>query len=260
MSLAEFNRKEAKFRAEKQAWDNERRSTTQNEAERKANEEKWKRDPVALLEAHGYTQDQVIDILAKGGANSPENRVRLLESKLEKQEREQREASEAAQENHQRSLRFQAIHADVTKHLADERFELAAREQEFQPGSVTHALFAETERLRAAGEDVPVEELLTKVEAMLDKRAESYAQSKKLKARFAPTPPAEKPKDGGEGDESSRQDDQVPTANPRRTITIKNRQQAVAPIRPTSPERKTRDQSIAESTARLAKMFASKAK
>lgn len=256
MALAEFNRKESKFRQEKQAWDQQRKTAEQTENDRKANEEKWKRDPVALFEAFGYSQDQVIDYLAKGGADSAENRVRLLETKIEKQERERREADEKAQQLQVRNEIFRRITTRVDELIKDDKYELCAKTPNIANEVISVIVNSYNHE---TGDEMTPEQALDALETELDRRWDVYAQSKKLKAKLSSPPPTDKPKEGENKAEGTTADSSVPPANQKRTITIKNRQQAVAPIRPTSSALKTRQQVVSESAERLAKFFASKA-
>lgn len=256
MALAEFNRKEFQFRQERSKFEQERKAAEAAAAERAQNEERWKSDPLALLEQFGHKIDAVIDFAAKGGADSPEGRVRALETKLERKEREEKEARERAQqEADQRSAaeRRQAvmahINAEVGKLTKDPKFELCA---------ATPGLDAEVARFIVLAwerdqTNLTIEQALELCETELDRRLGLYAQSRKLKAKLSP--PAEKPKEEGKP-EASRQDSSVPTAA-KRTITIKNRQQAVAPIRKASDGRRPSAEVTREAAERLKTLFGS---
>jgi hypothetical protein len=252
--LAEINRKEWAFRQEKKRWDDERKTASQKDAERAGLEEKWKQDPQALLEAHGHSIDAVIDFFAKGGADSPEGRVRALESKLERRDREERERAEKAekdnQENARAETRAQAIrqvHGDVAKLITEDRFEFCAAEESIAD-EVVKVITGKWER---EGIDISVEDALALCESVLDRKADRLAQSKKLKAKLSPPAQVETVKP-----DASRQNTQVPSATPKRTITIKNRQQAVAPIRKPTDGRASRIDVVNATAANLGKLFA----
>ncbi len=265
--LAELNRKEWAFRQEKKKFDDERKAQTQKDAEQKAKEELYRTDPQALIEGYGYTVDAFIDLLAKGGADSAEGRVRALELRLQRKEQDEQTQAEklkqdadAAQKAEMRAQATRYVHGEVDRLVADDRFELCAKTEGIKSEVVRYirmkwdgvpeldAYGNETGRVIGGGEDVTPEQALEALESVLDARAIKYAESKKLKARLAPTSVQAQP-------EASRQTPAVPTATQKRTITIKNRSQAVAPIRAPRDGRAPREEVTRQVAANLAKLL-----
>lgn len=267
--LAEINRKEWQFRQEKKKFDDERKTHSAKEAERAAQVEVWKGDVQALIEAHGWTIDTAIDFLAKGGASSAEGRVRALESKIQKQERETREReeqaardAETAQQTAARMTATRHVHTEVARLIAQERFEYCAAEEsiasevvrvikgKWEGIPVLDEFGNDTGRREGGGEDISVEQALELCEAVLDKKNDRLAQSKKLRAKFGSPSPA-----NPATPEAQRQNPTVPSATPKRTITIKQRQQAVAPIRKPADGRASREEVTRAVAANLGKLF-----
>jgi hypothetical protein len=263
--LAELNRKEWAFRQEKKKFDDERKARAAEDSERATREEQFRTDPQALIEHYGYTIDGFIDLLAKGGADSPEGRVRALELKIQRKEQEEKSAEEKRKEQADKAtkaeMRAQAtrfVHGEVAKLVTEDRFELCAGTDGIANEVVKYIRMKwdgvpeidqfgnETGRMIGGGEDVTVEQALEALESVLDARATKYAQSKKLKAKLAPEQ-AEP--------EASRQSPSVPTATKQRTITIKNRTQAVAPIRKPTEGRASRDEITRQVAANLGRLF-----
>ncbi len=133
-------------------------------------------------------------------------------------------------------------------------FEFCAIEESKQPGIIAQAVAT---IIRASfnpvtGEEKSIDQAMAEIESVLDIKAPLYAQSKKLKAKSS-AQPAEP--DAGTKPTAPRQSDTVPPATSKRTITIKNRQQAAAPIKATPSGHRTRAEITREAGERLAKLF-----
>lgn len=252
-ALAELNRKEWSLRQEKKKVDDDRKSLAQEKADIEAKKEVWANDVQALIEAHGWTIENAIDFLAKGGATSAEGRVRALETKIQKQEREAKEkeakATADAEEQQRAATRAEAVrhvHGEVAKLVKEDRFEFCAAEE----GVADEVVKIIKSKWEKEGLDVSVEQALEWCEAVLDKKADRLAQSKKLKAKLVPAATTVQAKP-----EETRQNTTVPSATSKRTITIKQRQQAVAPMRKPADGRASRDDVTRAVAANLGKLF-----
>lgn len=273
--LAELNKRDWQIRTEKKKLDDEKKAIAASVAERKANEDKWRADPQSLLEAFGYTVDGAIDILAKGGADSAEGRVRALETKLERQEREAKEAEEKKKNDADAAARKEArrnaqryVKSETDRLLKDPRFEFCAAEDNMarEVEAVIRGKWDgvpeldeygdPTGKIIGGGEDCTVEQALELLETVLDARLGKHAQSSKLKAKFAPPPPDGE--NGGEQKHDAPRQNTAPSATSKRAITIKARQQAVAPIRKPINGRMGGSEAVSQAALNLGKLFGGK--
>ncbi len=254
-ALAELSRKEFAFRQEKKKWDDERRASESSAAERTANEAKWKADPQALLEAHGHSLDAVIDFFAKGGADSPEGQIRALRTQIERDKKAAEDAhkkklsdDEQAAKEESKQAAIKIVHTECNRLFADPRFELCS----ITPGVAEEAVALIVRRWNEDQIDLTPEQALLELETELDKRDDKYAQSKKRLAKLGQPKP-----DGAAGDpvkpDASRLNP-VPSAKSP-TITIKNRNQAVAPVRKAADGRASKREVTAAVAANLSRLF-----
>ena len=315
--MSELNRKEFKLRQDMAAWNTQRREAetrdterTQKDAERAAQEELWKQDPLAVLTHFGHKLDSVVDLVAAGGMGAPEVQIKLLQGKLSKVEQDaatKKKAEDDAAAGRRAQDEVRAfMRGELAKAVRDPRFQPYANapnladavEQEFVNAFTSEkveltphqalelaVLEPEVERLGKEsrfelcgrtdgiarevhkvmlgkikeGSPITTEQALELCEVVLDARIESYAQSEKLKARFASKPP-EKADDTQAKPDATRQTE-GPTAKQTRAITIKNRNQAAAPARTTvqAPQRISSADAKAQAAANLARLFKAKA-
>lgn len=268
-TLAEINRKEASFRADKKKWDDERKEIAAKEAARAEREAVWKVDPLALLEDNGWKVEDAIDVISKGGGNSPEAQIRAM--RLEREQEKKKAAEDAAKRaaDEEAAAKKKAgdeavamVTSEAKKLLADDRFELLRAEGELlaegggDPIELEVAKHIANRWMRDQA-NLTVEQAMLELEDVLDRRGMKLAQSNKLKARLSPKP-ADGQKEAGAKPDAQRQDTSVPTATQKRTITIKQRTQAVAPIRFAREGGASRDEIRGQVSANLASLFQSK--
>lgn len=251
--LAELARKENAFRNEKKKHDDEVKAFATERQQRAEKEARWKEDPLQLLEDHGHTIDAVIEFAAAGGSTSTEGKLRALERKIEndkkkaEEERKKQEEDAAAEQRRQAAIAaHQQVKTRVDELLKDEKFELCAiqaRRGKNIAGAIAQMIRTAwsgvpeidehgnaTGNMVGGGKDLSVDEALAELEVALDTDAIELASSKKLKAKLGQVSTDGKKQDE-QDQQSTRQNDSDPPAPARRSITIKNQQQAVAPIR-----------------------------
>jgi len=264
-NLAEVQRKEWAFRQEQKKWADERKAWEAQQAEAKEREERFKVDPGAVLEHYGYKPTDVIDYFAKGGSDSPDAKVRALEAKIARKEREDAEAAKKRDEDNQRQAEERGrqaavayVHSEVPRVISSDtvRFELVSKmaaSQEYGPGYVANQVLAiiKGRYEKSDGQiSLTVEQALQEAEDALDSMGYSLAQSKKIQSRLGkgaePKPDEQAPRQSGEV--------QTAVAN-QRTVTIRNRTQAVAPSRSVR-DRVTTQEAKRQAAENLRRLFA----
>ncbi len=266
--MLELNRKEAKLRGDMKRYEDERKQwqtsaqeRAAKDAERAALDETFKTDAQTLLEHYGWTTEAVIDFLAKGGSSSPEGQIRALRLQIEGKNKADADAktaadakavadAEAAEAAQAKAEATAFVRNECDRLLPDEsRFELLAKEQTRTGTPIAVEVGKHImNRWNNDREDISPEQAMVELESVLDTIGLSLAQSKKLQAKLSGKP--------AEAEQAAnRQPASVPSATNSRTITIKQRQQAVAPIRHARDGRAPRSEISREVAANLASLL-----
>lgn len=264
-TMLELNRKEAKLRGDMKRLEDERKGWQSSSAERAARdaersklEETFRVDLQTLIEHYGWTTESAIDFMSKGGATSPEGQVRALRLQIEAGEKaREAEKTKAQQEAQAAELErakaegMQFVRGECKRLLVEDRFELCSKSAGIEDEVAKHIV----NRWNNDQVDLSPDAALTELEAVLDTLGTSLAQSKKLQAKLS----ARVDGDGKPvvAQDANRQPATVPSATSR-TITIKQRQQAVAPLRLARDGRAPRSELASEVAANFAAMLARK--
>lgn len=187
------NRFAALTRKERQLVERERAFKQQEKllADYQKAKDSAKTDPMALLEAHGWTYDQLTNFVLSDRQLTPEQRLKLLEERIEGERKaKEDEAAKAEEARVQQAIDDHKASIKAFVEKDKDTFELIHAQEAFDlVYNVIEQHYYQTLEAQGEGEVLPIEKAAKAVEDWLEGRARETVL--KLK-KFAPkeTPPA----------------------------------------------------------------------
>jgi hypothetical protein len=150
-----------------------------------------KSNPIALLEQLGIDFNDLVDLKAKGGKDSPDLKYRELEARIERAERERLEAIEQSKQREQEQLTAhqQAAVDQFKKNLHSFLEENSAEFEFITAAKATDDVFDYIEKyFKHTGKILEFKDAAMKIEARLEQEAEQLLQLKKIQSKLGKKP------------------------------------------------------------------------